>query len=70
VAGVPARLLRVGFVGELGYEIHVAASDAVQLWRLLHAAGLPRGARLSESRRSVCCGSRKPISSWARIRTA
>ncbi len=45
VAGVPARLLRVGFVGELGYEIHVAASDAVQLWRSLHAAGLPRGAR-------------------------
>jgi sarcosine oxidase, subunit alpha len=45
VAGMPARLLRVGFVGELGYEIHVAASDAVQLWRSLHAAGLPRGAR-------------------------
>jgi sarcosine oxidase, subunit alpha len=45
VAGVPARLLRVGFVGELGYEIHVAASDAVLLWRSLHAAGLPRGAR-------------------------
>jgi sarcosine oxidase, subunit alpha len=45
VAGVPARLLRVGFVGELGYEIHVAAGDAVQLWRSLRAAGLPRGAR-------------------------
>ena len=25
VAGVPARLMRVGFVGELGYEIHVPA---------------------------------------------
>jgi sarcosine oxidase subunit alpha len=45
VAGVPARLLRVGFVGELGYEIHVAASDAAHVWRSLHAAGLPRGAR-------------------------
>jgi sarcosine oxidase subunit alpha len=45
VAGVPARLLRVGFVGELGYEIHVTASDAAQVWRSLHAAGLPRGAR-------------------------
>jgi sarcosine oxidase, subunit alpha len=44
VAGVPARLLRVGFVGELGYEIHVSASDAAQVWRSLHA-GLPRGAR-------------------------
>jgi sarcosine oxidase subunit alpha len=45
VAGVPARLLRVGFVGELGYEIHVAASDAGHVWRALHAAGLPRGSR-------------------------
>src|SRR5690606_30625827 len=27
VAGIPARLLRVGFVGELGYEIHVPASQ-------------------------------------------
>ena len=23
IAGIPARLLRVGFVGELGYEVHV-----------------------------------------------
>jgi sarcosine oxidase subunit alpha len=45
VAGVPARLLRVGFVGELGYEIHVRASDAAHVWRSLHAAGLPRGGR-------------------------
>jgi sarcosine oxidase subunit alpha len=45
VAGVPARLLRVGFVGELGYEIHVAAGEAAQVWRSLHAAGLSRGAR-------------------------
>jgi sarcosine oxidase subunit alpha len=45
VAGAAARLLRVGFVGELGYEIHVAASAAVPLWRALHAAGLPHGLR-------------------------
>jgi sarcosine oxidase subunit alpha len=45
VAGAPARLLRVGFVGELGYEIHVRASDAGQVWRALHCAGLSRGAR-------------------------
>jgi sarcosine oxidase subunit alpha len=45
VAGVPARLLRVGFVGELGYEIHVAASDAVALWRALCAAARPQGLR-------------------------
>jgi len=37
VAGAPARLLRVGFVGELGYEIHVAASAAAGVWRALLA---------------------------------
>ncbi|WP_416422315.1 2Fe-2S iron-sulfur cluster-binding protein [Pseudomonas sp. App30] len=39
VAGIKARLLRVGFVGELGYEIHVPARHAVQLWDALMDAG-------------------------------
>lgn len=39
VAGIKARLLRVGFVGELGYEIHVPARHALQLWDVLIAAG-------------------------------
>lgn len=39
VAGIPARLLRVGFVGELGYEIHVPASQGEALWDLLLQAG-------------------------------
>lgn len=39
VAGVTARLMRVGFVGELGYEIHVAAGDGAALWQALQAAG-------------------------------
>ena len=45
VAGVPARLLRVGFVGELGYEIHVAAGDAPTVWQALMAAGGAHGLR-------------------------
>jgi sarcosine oxidase subunit alpha len=45
IAGIDARLLRVGFVGELGYEIHVAASDAVGLWQALSAAGAVRQLR-------------------------
>ncbi len=45
IAGVPARLLRVGFVGELGYEIHVPAGAAAAVWQALHDAGLPRGLR-------------------------
>jgi sarcosine oxidase subunit alpha len=40
VADVPARLLRVGFVGELGYEIHVPASYGEFVWdRMLEAGG-------------------------------
>ncbi|MEM1154555.1 MAG: 2Fe-2S iron-sulfur cluster-binding protein [Pseudomonadota bacterium] len=39
VAGIPARLLRVGFVGELGYELHVPASQGEALWDALLAAG-------------------------------
>ena len=39
VAGMAARLLRVGFVGELGYEIHVPASDGEALWDALLEAG-------------------------------
>jgi sarcosine oxidase subunit alpha len=39
VAGVPCRLLRVGFVGELGYEIHCGSAHAWHLWEALRAAG-------------------------------
>ncbi|MFJ2982749.1 MULTISPECIES: 2Fe-2S iron-sulfur cluster-binding protein [unclassified Pseudomonas] len=39
VAGIKARLLRVGFVGELGYEIHVPARHALKLWDALVEAG-------------------------------
>jgi sarcosine oxidase subunit alpha len=44
VAGAPARVLRVGFVGERGYEIHVPADRALAVWQALfiqgHDAGL------------------------------
>jgi sarcosine oxidase subunit alpha len=39
VAGAPAMLMRVGFVGELGYEIHVPASYGLHVWRSLMEAG-------------------------------
>ncbi|MDA0983806.1 MAG: 2Fe-2S iron-sulfur cluster-binding protein [Proteobacteria bacterium] len=45
VAGIPARLLRVGFVGELGYEIHVPADGGGALWDALMDAGKPYGIR-------------------------
>jgi sarcosine oxidase subunit alpha len=45
VAGVAARLLRVGFVGELGYEVHMPADQALQVWDALMAAGKGHGLR-------------------------
>lgn len=45
VCGVPARLMRVGFVGELGYEIHVPAGSAARVWGALLAAGQGFGIR-------------------------
>lgn len=45
VAGVTARLMRVGFVGELGYEIHVPASSAQHVWTAVMEAGQSLGIR-------------------------
>ncbi len=45
VARIPARLMRVGFVGEWGYEIHVPANQGVALWDALMAAGKQFGIR-------------------------
>jgi sarcosine oxidase subunit alpha len=45
VGGFPARLLRVGFVGELGYEIHVPAPCGEALWDRLVEAGRGQGLR-------------------------
>jgi len=45
VAGIPARILRVGFVGELGYEVHVPARHAERLWDALMQAGAGLGIR-------------------------
>ncbi|MBR7888399.1 (2Fe-2S)-binding protein [Marinomonas sp. A79] len=39
IQGIPVRLLRVGFVGELGYEIHMPTLFGEALWDLLMEAG-------------------------------
>jgi sarcosine oxidase subunit alpha len=45
VAGVPCLILRVGFVGELGYEMHFPAAHGEHLWDALLAAGADHGLR-------------------------
>lgn len=43
VAGVPARVLRVSYVGELGFELHVDRPQAAKLFLALEEAGKPFG---------------------------
>ena len=43
IAGVPARIFRVGFAGELGFEINVPSAAGLALWERLVEAGEPHG---------------------------
>lgn len=41
IGGCPARIMRIGFTGELSYELHVPQSYGAALWRRLLEAGDP-----------------------------
>jgi aminomethyltransferase len=41
IAGVPVEISRTGYTGDLGYEIWVAAEQAVNVWDALMDAGRP-----------------------------
>jgi sarcosine oxidase, subunit alpha len=43
ICGVPARLFRVSFTGELGFEINVPASQGRAVWEALWEAGQAHG---------------------------
>jgi len=43
VAGIAVLALRVSYIGELGWELHVARADAVALFEALEVAGKPFG---------------------------
>jgi sarcosine oxidase subunit alpha len=45
VLGVPARVLRTGFVGETSYELHVPAHWAARVWDGIMEAGRPHAIR-------------------------
>ncbi|MBN9020804.1 MAG: aminomethyltransferase family protein, partial [Rhizobiales bacterium] len=47
VAGVPTRALRVTYVGELGWELHVPIAETGTVFDALVAAGAPHGLRLA-----------------------
>jgi sarcosine oxidase subunit alpha len=41
IAGIPARVVRASFTGELSYEINVPADRTAELWSALAEAGAP-----------------------------
>ena len=43
ICGVPTRLFRVSFTGELGFEVNVPADYGRAVWEAIHAAGAPQG---------------------------
>ncbi len=45
VAGVSCLILRIGFVGEVGYEIHCPAAQGEHLWDALMDAGREHGVK-------------------------
>ncbi len=45
VAGIPSLILRIGFVGELGYEIHFASPYGEYLWDTILERGADLGIR-------------------------
>ncbi|MHB1569534.1 MAG: glycine cleavage T C-terminal barrel domain-containing protein, partial [Solirubrobacteraceae bacterium] len=45
IAGVQCLILRIGFVGEVGYEIHFPSAYGEHVWDALLAAGEPHGLR-------------------------
>jgi aminomethyltransferase len=44
-AGIPLRISRTGFTGDLGYELWFEPEQSVTLWDALHAAGADHGLR-------------------------
>jgi glycine cleavage system T protein len=46
IAGIPVFMTRLGYTAELGYELWVDRSRALELWDTLLAAGTPSGMRV------------------------
>lgn len=43
ISGIPARVFRISFTGEISYEINIPASYGLALWSALMSAGKPFG---------------------------
>ena len=43
IAGLPVRIFRISFTGELSFEINIRARHGLALWQLLMKAGRDHG---------------------------
>ncbi|WP_454915184.1 GcvT family protein [Xanthobacter sediminis] len=65
IGEVPVRLVRVGYVGELGYELHVPTEYAPGLYETLKAAGEEFGIRDAGYRAIETCRLEKGYLYWS-----
>jgi 4-methylaminobutanoate oxidase (formaldehyde-forming) len=47
IGGAPALVLRITYVGELGYELHIPVEFAANVYDAILAAGVPHGLQLA-----------------------
>jgi len=64
VAGAPLRALRVSYVGELGWELHVPTEHALAVYERLHAAGATHGLVDAGYRAIESCRLEKGYRAW------
>jgi 4-methylaminobutanoate oxidase (formaldehyde-forming) len=65
VGPVPVRAVRIGYVGELGYELHVPTEYAAMLYETLKRAGQPFGIRDVGYRAIETCRLEKGYAYWS-----
>jgi 4-methylaminobutanoate oxidase (formaldehyde-forming) len=64
IAGCPVRALRVTYVGELGWELHVPVDFALTLFEALREAGQPHGLMLAGYRAIESLRLEKAYRAW------
>ena len=68
IAGVMATALRVSFVGELGWELHVDDADLIELYEALWSVGRISGCATSAPMPSTRCAPRRGTTDGERVR--
>ncbi len=70
ICGVPTRLFRMSFTGELGFEVNVPADYGQASWKRSGRRPSPWVPASTARKPCTCCAPKRATSSSARIRTA